>query len=109
MNDYTITTRALDATDTEPRKIRATAENGTTVTRPYPHGLDGDEAHSTVALGLARQIEGGDDYRMTVVNVRATGYEYRVLSGSTGAEEEARGCSCGMADYDAPGHDGDKH
>lgn len=57
-----VTTRKLDATDTEGDRIKVTADDGATATFPYPyqHGLDGREAHAWAVRRLFSGKEFGD-------------------------------------------------
>lgn len=55
-----VTTRKLDATDTDGDRIKVTAEDGATATFPYPYryGLDGREAHKWAI----RRLFDGDEF-----------------------------------------------
>lgn len=55
-----VTTRKMDATDTQDDRIKVTAEDGATATFPYPYryGLDGREAHAWAV----RRLFDGDEF-----------------------------------------------
>jgi hypothetical protein len=73
----TITTRKLDATDTECDRIKATASTGETATIPYPYreGLDGVAAHMKAVRSLSAV---GDVARLTRTGETARGYTFHV-------------------------------
>lgn len=70
-----IKTRKLAATSTEGERIRATAENGATLTLPFPYALAGlVSPYRFVAIRLAKAM-GLDDYSVEHV----TGNTFKVV------------------------------
>jgi len=75
-----VTTRKLDATDTEGDRIKVTAEDGATATFPYPYkeGLDGREAH---AWAVGRLFSGEEFGEPVWVEEAPKGERFRVPGG----------------------------
>jgi hypothetical protein len=74
------TTCKLDATETQPDRIRVTTEDGATGTfcYPYRHGLDGRDAHAWAV----RQLFAGPEFGEPVwLDEHARGERYRVPEG----------------------------
>jgi hypothetical protein len=78
-----IKTRALDATDNEPDRIRARSGSGKSAehyTEPFSlrDSLDVPDAHERTARRLAGVILGDREFTITRTGESATGYTFRV-------------------------------
>jgi hypothetical protein len=77
-----IKTRGLDATDTEPDRVRARVQDGSGVlTEPY--AMAGDyrdtaDTHQRTARALARSILGDVAFDIVQTGESATGYTFKV-------------------------------
>lgn len=83
-----VKTRKLDATDTEPDRIKVTAEDGAEGVFPYPYreGLDGREAHAWAV----RRLFSGDEFGEPVWRAEngSRGEIFRVPGGEALAERD---------------------
>lgn len=82
-----VTTRKLDATDTEADRIRVTGEDGASATFSYPYreGLDGREAHAWAV----RRLFSGDEFGEPVwIEEAPKGERFRVPGGEALAEQD---------------------
>jgi hypothetical protein len=82
-----VTTRKLDATDTEPDRIKVTADDGAVATFPYPYveGLDGREAH---AWAVQRLFSGEEFGEPVWLEETARGEKFRVPGGEKLADQD---------------------
>jgi len=83
-----VKTRVLDATDTEPKRIKATGPGGATLTEGYftaASNAEGLERHAEVALALMKSVTPDVGYAWHVSETRANGYTIalREVSGGT--------------------------
>lgn len=79
MQQLTITTRKIAATETEGVHITATASTGEKIRIPWPYDLDAPEAHEKAARALLVT----DGKRLIQEDVTAYGYRYQVLPRTT--------------------------
>lgn len=82
-----VTTRKLDATNTEGDRIKVTAEDGAAATFPYPYreGLDGREAHAWAV----RRLFSGESFGEPVwLKEAPKGECFRVPGGEALAEQD---------------------
>ncbi|MFE0472612.1 hypothetical protein ACFW2V_13455 [Streptomyces sp. NPDC058947] len=82
-----VTTRKLDATDTEGDRIKVTTEDGVAATFPYPYreGLDGRGAHAWAV----RRLFSGEDFGEPVwLEEAPRGERFRVPGGEALAERD---------------------
>lgn len=81
MRTAIVKTRVLDATDTEPKRIKATAPDGSTLTEGYftRHSeAEGSERHAEVVLALMRGATPDVTYTWDVTQTRENGYTFRL-------------------------------
>lgn len=56
-----IITKYIGATDTRGSRIKATDEDGNSITIPYPHELSGEAVHAKAAVQLCRKMQWGGE------------------------------------------------
>lgn len=76
-----VTTRKLDATDTEPDRVAVTLSNGDRGTFPYPYtqGLDGVEAHEHCIAKLITPELSARIESFYKVGETERGYQFTIL------------------------------
>lgn len=74
---FTIKTRAIPATDTDARKIRATSGE-TSIIDLYDYALDAPEAHLKAARALAAVVNPAATVSQVPAAVFSDGYTFRV-------------------------------
>lgn len=75
-----IRTKYLPATDTRGERIKAEASYlSESITLPYDHALDCEQAHAKVAMALAKKLDWLGEYAS---GGNHTGYVFALISGS---------------------------